>query len=86
MFQEKVSGTFKEVGRIKYICNLSILKPEERCLFRNTQQFQGLDIVGIHAAHGDSNFQSCLLAGIKNIHQEIKKHITFSATMNHVVS
>ena len=39
IFLEKVLGTFKEMGRIKYSSNFSILKPEERCLVRNTQQF-----------------------------------------------
>jgi len=35
MFEEKFADTFKVMGRIKYSCNFSILKPEERCLFRN---------------------------------------------------
>ena len=45
MFLEDVSGTYKETGRIKYICNFLILKHEKRCLFRNTQMFQDLDSV-----------------------------------------
>jgi len=76
MFEEKVLSTFKEMGRIKYCCNFLILKPEERCFFRNTQQFQGLDIVGTHVTHGGNNFQSCIVAGIKDLHQEINKHLT----------
>lgn len=72
--------------RIKYSCNFSILKSKERCLFRNTHQFQGLDIVGICVAHGVNNFQSCILAGIKNLHQEINTHTTLSASTNHVIS
>ena len=31
----KVAGTFKVMGSIKYSCNFSNLKPEERCFFRN---------------------------------------------------
>jgi hypothetical protein len=30
--------------------------------------------------------KSCIVAGIKNLHQEINKHLAFSAFMNQVVS
>jgi hypothetical protein len=86
MFQEKVSGTFKEMGRIKYSCNFSILKHEEKRLFRNTHLLPGLDTDGTHVTRGGNNFQFCIVAGIKNFHQEINKHVTFSAPMNQVLS
>jgi len=48
MFKEQVMCAFKEMRRVKHCCNFLIMKPEERCLFRNPQVFQGLDIVGTH--------------------------------------
>ena len=86
MFQEKVAGTFKEIGRIKYSCNFSVLKPEERCLSRNTQQFQGLGTVGTHVTHDGNNIQSYIVRGTKNFHQEINKHLSLSASVNQVAS
>ena len=55
MFLGKALGKFNEIGRSLYSCNFSILKHEERCLFRNTQHFQGLDIVGTHVPHDGKN-------------------------------
>jgi len=42
-------------------------EPEERHLFRNTQTFQGLVIVGTHVTQGGNNFQSCNVAGISKL-------------------
>jgi len=71
--------------RVKHCCSFLIMKPEERCLFRNTQLFQGLDIVDTHVTHGGNNYHSCIVAGIKSFHQEINKHLTLSASVNEIV-
>ena len=52
----------------------------------NTQLFQGLDVVGIHVTHSGTNLCSFIIAGIKNLHQEINKHFTLSASMNQVAA
>ena len=72
--------------RIKHCCSFLITKPEEGCLFRNTHQFQGLDLVCTHVTHGGNNYQSCIVAGIKNLHQEMNKHLILSASANQIVS
>jgi len=54
-------------------------EPEERHLFRNTQTFQGLVIVGTHVTQGDNSFQSCNVAGINKLKFDIKKLISISA-------
>jgi hypothetical protein len=86
MFQDKVVGKFKEVKKIKCSYNFSMLKPEERYLFRNTQIFQGFDITGTHVTHSGNNVHSCTVTGIKNLHKEINKHLTLSISMNQAVS
>ena len=74
------------MGRIKYCCNFLTLKPEEWLLCRNTQQFQGLDIVGSHVTHSCNSYQSRILAGTKDLLQEMNKHLTRCASMCQVVS
>jgi hypothetical protein len=54
------------------------MKPEEMELFRNTLMFQDLGVVANHFTHGGNNFQSCTVAGITNLHQEINKHLTLT--------
>ena len=85
MFKEKVTCAFKGMRRVKH-CNFLITKLEERCLLRNTQLFQGLDNVGTQVTHSGNNYQSCTVAGIKNLHQEINKHLTLSDTANQIES
>jgi hypothetical protein len=53
-------------------------------VFRNTQSFQGHYIVATHVTHG-GNFQPCVVAGIKDLHQETNKHLTFRAAAYQVV-
>jgi len=36
--------------------------------------------------HSGNNFQSCIIAGIKNFHKEINKHLTLSASVNQIIS
>jgi hypothetical protein len=71
---------------IKCSYNFSTLKPEERYLFRNTQLFQGFDVTGIHVTRSGNNVHSCTVTGIKNLHKEINKHLTFSTFVNQAVS
>jgi hypothetical protein len=66
------------MGRIIYICSFLIVKPEERELFRNTHTFQDLGVVANHFTHGGNNFQSCTVAGVMNLHQEINMHLTLT--------
>jgi len=73
-------------GRIKPCCNILNAKPENTCLFRNTQLLQGLDTVGTHVKHGSNNYQSYIVADIKNLHQDNNKHLTISASANHIES
>jgi len=77
---------FKGMRRIKPCCNILITKPEKRCLFRNTQLLEVLDIFGTYIKHGGNNYQSCILAGIKNLLQEKNKHLTLSASKNQIES
>jgi len=61
------------------------MKPEETELFRNTHTFQDLGVVANHFTHGGNNFQSCTVAGINSLHQEINMRHTLSASVNQVV-
>ena len=83
---KKVTCAFKEKRRIKHCTNFLNMKPEERCLFRNTQLFQDLNILGTHVTKGGNNYQSCIVAGIKNLYQEINKHLNLSASTNQTES
>jgi len=47
---------------------------------------QGLDIASTHLKHGINNYQSCIVAGIKNLHQENYKRLTLSTSANQVES
>jgi len=85
MFRKKVTGAFKGMRRIKLCCNILIAKPE-KCLFRNTQLLQYLHMVGTHVKQGGNNYQSCIVAGIKNILQENNKHFTLSVSTNQIES
>ena len=42
-------------------------------------------IVNTHATHSGYNFQSCVVAGINSLCQEINKHHTLSDSVNQVV-
>jgi hypothetical protein len=57
MFKEKVTCAFKEMRRINPCCNMLIVKPEKRCLVRNTQLLKGLDIVATHVKYGGNKYQ-----------------------------
>jgi hypothetical protein len=48
--------------------------------------FQGLDNVVTHIKRSGNNFQSSIVAGIKNLQQEINKHLTLITSLNQVVS
>jgi len=45
IFEEKVVGTFKEMGRIKYSCNFVIPKPEERVFSETLFSFKALTLL-----------------------------------------
>jgi hypothetical protein len=42
--------------------------------------------VETHVTHSGYNFQSCIVAGMNSLRQEINKHHTLSASVNQVVS
>jgi len=63
----KFTSAFKGMWRIKPCCNILIFKPEKSWLFRNTQLLQGLYTVGTHIKQSSNNYQSCIVADIKNI-------------------
>jgi len=71
---------------IKPCCNILNTNLEERCLFRNTQLLKGLDIVVTHEKPGSNNYQSCIVAGIRNLHQEYNKSSSLCASMNQTES
>jgi hypothetical protein len=78
-------STFKEVEKIKCSYNFSMLKPEEMYLFSNTQLFQGFDVTGTHVTQSGNNVHSCTVTGIKNLHKQITKHLSLSASVNQAV-
>ena len=84
MFKEMVTCAFKWIRRIKSCCNILIVKPEKRCLFRNTQLLKGFDTVGTHVKHDTNNHLSYIVAGTKNLHHEKNKHLSLSASMNQI--
>jgi len=71
----------KEMGRIKYSCNLSILKSDE-----TPKCFKALTLLAPMSHVVAINFQYFIVTSIKNLHQEINKHLTFSASIHQVVS
>jgi hypothetical protein len=45
MFQEKVAGTFKEMDRIKYRCNFSILNLKKGIFSETPKHFKALRLL-----------------------------------------
>jgi len=61
-------------------------KIRTKCLFKNIQLLQGLDIASTHLKHGIRNYQSCIVAEIKKLHQEKYKRLTIRTSANQVES
>ena len=80
IFKEKFMCAFKQVKRIKNCCNWYSRNLKKGVFFRNIQLFEGFDIAGTHVTHSSNNYQSYVVAGTKNLHQKINKHLTFSAS------
>ena len=63
-----------------------IVIPERKCLFSNNQLLQSHEIVDNHIKHDGNKYQSCIVAGIKNLLQENNKSLTLSAPANQIES
>jgi hypothetical protein len=53
---EHIPHTLQKASRIKYCCNLFVLKLDEWSHFINTEQFQGIDTAGTHATGSGNSF------------------------------
>jgi hypothetical protein len=82
LLEEMIAGALQEVWRNIHCHNILILKLEEWLPSGNTQQFQGLDIVGTHVTDSGNNLQSSILDSLKNLTNEV----IISASMAEVVS